>query len=246
MRTDYPECAVHSGGIQDTATVHSAHSKDAPNVHSTCIRPVCIQERGPFFVVRRGRHRPMWAVTTDGTEGNARAKRRPHARGRALTALGDRGLAHCTREDGGGGGGRWTWSAGVAVEWGRSSWHVTHVARRYCCPLPWRPSGKGMSRRRRCVCVWSGRGRCQVRGNLPSAWVSRRARADSCCYLLAPFITVPPPASRARAHLVGRRPRNPRVVAGGSIRGVDAVVAGQFAAGALDAAHGRECAQRIP
>ena len=49
----YPECArivLNARCIQDAATVHSAHSKDDPNVHSPRIRPVCIQERGPLLM----------------------------------------------------------------------------------------------------------------------------------------------------------------------------------------------------
>jgi len=53
----YPECApsvLNARCIQDAATVHSAHSKDDPNVHSPRIgiRPVCIQERGPFHAAQ--------------------------------------------------------------------------------------------------------------------------------------------------------------------------------------------------
>ena len=49
----HPEC-VHSApaGIQDKATVHSEHSKDAPNAHSTRIRRVYIQKRPPSKLPR--------------------------------------------------------------------------------------------------------------------------------------------------------------------------------------------------
>ena len=50
----YPECVsvvLNARCIQDAATVHSAHSKDDPNVHSPRIRPVCIQERAPLHCV---------------------------------------------------------------------------------------------------------------------------------------------------------------------------------------------------